>query len=243
MTPSNYHTHTCYCDGRDTPEELILEAIRLGCPAIGFSGHSFTPFDTSYCMSEEKTAEYVAEVRRLAEQYEDKIKVLCGIEQDYFSPMPTDGYDYVIGAVHYIEKNGNYLPVDDSRERQIKDVERYYGGDFYAYCEDYYRLVADLYKKTKCDIVAHFDLVTKFNESGDLFDVTHPRYVAAADAAIRALLPCPVTFEINYGAIARGYRKTPYPDPRILQTLRQSGARIITTSDCHDKRYLLLGLE
>ena len=23
MTPSNYHTHTVYCDGRDTPEELV----------------------------------------------------------------------------------------------------------------------------------------------------------------------------------------------------------------------------
>lgn len=242
MTPSNYHTHTVYCDGRDTPEELILEAIKLGCPAIGFSGHSFTPFDTSYCMSEEKTGAYVAEVRRLAEKYKDRIKVLCGIEQDFFSPMPTDGYDYVIGAVHYIEKDGAYLPVDESRERQIADVKQYYGGDFYAYCADYYRLVARVYDKTKCKIVAHFDLVTKFNEDGSLFDVADPRYVAAADAALEALLPCPVTFEINSGAIARGYRKTPYPEPRILDVLKKRGARIIKTSDCHDKRFLLLGL-
>ena len=242
MTPSNYHTHTVYCDGRDTPEELILEAIKLGCPAIGFSGHSYTPFDTSYCMSVEKTGEYVAEVRRLGEKYKDKIKVLCGIEQDFFSPMPTDGYDYVIGAVHYIKKDGAYLSVDESKERQIADVKKYYGGDFYAYCADYYRLVARVYDKTKCKIVAHFDLVTKFNEDGSLFDVSDPRYIAAADAALEALLPCPVTFEINSGAIARGYRKTPYPEPRILDVLKKRGARIIKTSDCHDKRFLLLGL-
>lgn len=242
MTPSNYHTHTVYCDGRDTPEELILEAIRLGCPAIGFSGHAFTPFDPSYCMSPETTEKYVAEVRRLAEKYKDRIKVLCGIEQDYFSPMQTDGYDYVIGAVHYIEKDGAYLPVDESRERQIADVEKYYGGDFYAYCADYYRLVGRVYEKTRCKIVAHFDLVTKFNEDGDLFDTADPRYTAAADAALDALLPCPVTFEINYGAVARGYRKTPYPEPRILDTLQKRGARVVKTSDCHDKRFLLLGL-
>ena len=242
MTPSNYHTHTVYCDGRDTPEELILEAIKLGCPAIGFSGHSYTPFNLSYCMSVEKTGAYVAEVRRLGEKYKDKIKVLCGIEQDFFSPMPTDGYDYVIGAVHYIEKDGAYLPVDESKERQIADVKQYYGGDFYAYCADYYRLVARVYDKTKCKIVAHFDLVTKFNEDGSLFDVADPRYVAAADAALETLLPCPVTFEINSGAIARGYRKTPYPEPRILDVLKKRGARIIKTSDCHDKRFLLLGL-
>ena len=243
MTPSNLHTHTRYCDGADTPEELILEAIRLGCPSIGFTGHSFTPFDLSYCMSLENTERYNEEIPRLKEKYKGKINVLFGIEQDYFSPMPTDRYDYVIGAVHYIEKDGAYLPVDDEREKQIADVKKYYGGDYYAYCEDYYRLVAGLYEKTKCRIVAHFDLVTKFNEAGDLFDTTHPRYVAAADAAIRALLPCPVTFEVNYGAVARGYRKNPYPEARILITLKAAGAKILATSDCHDKRHLLFGLE
>ena len=34
MMFSNYHTHTTYCDGADTPEELVLEAIRLGCPEL-----------------------------------------------------------------------------------------------------------------------------------------------------------------------------------------------------------------
>ncbi|MBO4283585.1 MAG: histidinol-phosphatase HisJ family protein [Clostridia bacterium] len=243
MIPSNYHTHTRYCDGRDTPEELIQEAIRLGCPEIGFSGHAYTPFDRSYCMSKKKTELYNAEIPRLKEKYKDRIRVLFGIEQDYFSPMPTERYDYVIGAVHYIEKDGKYLPIDGSRKRQIADVKKYYDGDFYAYCEDYYRLVADLYEKTRCDIVAHFDLVTKFNEAGDLFDTKNPRYVAAADAAIGALLRCPVAFEVNYGAVARGYRQTPYPERRILATLRAAGVKTITTSDCHDKQYLLFGLQ
>ncbi len=242
MTPSNYHTHTTFCDGRDEPEAIVLEAIKLGCPEIGFSGHSYTPFDLSFCMTLENTERYNEEIPRLKEKYKGKINVLFGVEQDYFSPMPTDRYDYVIGAVHYVEKDGRYLSVDASREEQIADVEKYYGGDFYAYCADYYRLVARIYEKTKCDIVAHFDLVTKFNEDGDLFNTADPRYIKAADEALAALLPCPVTFEINYGAMARGIRKTPYPEPRILDTLTRNGAKIIKTSDCHDKRFLLFGL-
>ena len=83
MAPSNYHTHTCYCDGADTPEELILEAIRLGCPAIGFTGHSYTPFDLSYCMTLENTERYNEEIPRLKEKYKGKINVLFGIEQDF----------------------------------------------------------------------------------------------------------------------------------------------------------------
>ena len=27
---SNYHTHSLFCDGADSPEELVQEAIRLG---------------------------------------------------------------------------------------------------------------------------------------------------------------------------------------------------------------------
>lgn len=36
MIPSNYHTHTRFCDGKNTPEEIVREAIRLGCPELGF---------------------------------------------------------------------------------------------------------------------------------------------------------------------------------------------------------------
>ena len=28
MNLSNYHTHTTYCDGKDTPEEMVETAIR-----------------------------------------------------------------------------------------------------------------------------------------------------------------------------------------------------------------------
>ena len=30
MIFANYHTHTTFCDGRDPPEQLVQEAIRLG---------------------------------------------------------------------------------------------------------------------------------------------------------------------------------------------------------------------
>lgn len=240
--PCNFHTHTTFCDGCDTPEELVEEALRLGCAAIGFSGHSFTPFDRSYCMSKEKTEEYKAEVRWLKEKYRGKIKIFLGIEQDYFSPCPTENYDYVIGSVHYVKKNGEYLPVDESREIFSVNVMRYYGGDFFAFCEDYYELVADLYVRTHCDIVGHFDLVTKFNEGDALFDTSSPRYCRAADNALSALKDCGAVFEINSGAVARGYRREPYPQRRILEKMQSLGVKTIKNSDCHSKEQLLFGI-
>ena len=81
MMFSNYHTHTTYCDGADTPEELVLEAIRLGCPELGFSGHSHLTEDTG-SMSEAETLAYCREVNRLKEKYRDRITLRLGIEQD-----------------------------------------------------------------------------------------------------------------------------------------------------------------
>ena len=35
----NLHTHTVYCDGNDTPEEMVLTAIEKHFDILGFSGH------------------------------------------------------------------------------------------------------------------------------------------------------------------------------------------------------------
>ena len=34
----NYHTHTDFCDGQNTPEEMAEAAAKKGFIALGFSG-------------------------------------------------------------------------------------------------------------------------------------------------------------------------------------------------------------
>ena len=239
----NYHTHTTYCDGKNTAEEMVQKAIELGLSEIGFSGHSYTEFDLEPCMTREGTESYKKEIKALKEKYKGKIKILLGIEYDYQSAEPIDDYDYILGSVHYILKNGEYLCVDYSRDLQIDAVNRIYNGDFYEYIEDYYSLVSDLYNKTKCDIIGHFDLITKFNSDGSLFDVNHPRYIAAWKSAADAVLKAPAAVEINTGGIARGYLKNPYPAEEIIDYFKQNGKKLIFSSDCHNKDFLLFGYE
>jgi len=47
-----------------------------------------------------------------------------------------------------------------------------------------------------------------------------------------------VPFEINTGAISRGYRTTPYPSFEILKAIHDGGGRIVFSSDAHDKSTL-----
>ncbi len=243
MTYSNFHTHTIYCDGKDTPEELVIRAIELGCPELGFSGHSYTAYDEEYCMSREDTAKYLDEIKKLKIKYSDKLKIYAGIEYDYYSEEPTDCYDYIIGAVHAVNKDGEYIAVDLSLDYLTSKIDKHYGGDPLAFAEDYYKLVGDLYNKTGCDVIAHFDLLTKFNEITPLFDTNSERYRSAALSALDKLKDTPVAFEINTGAISRGYRTTPYPEDFILREIKKLGKKVIINSDCHSKENLLCGFD
>lgn len=243
MTFANFHTHTEFCDGRDAPEELVLEAIRLGCPEIGFSGHGYAAYDTDCCMSPKGVQQYRSEVKRLREKYAGKIKIWLGLERDFFSPELSEDYDYVIGSVHYLYKDGKYLCVDMSRESFVAMVEEHFGGDFYAAAESYYANVAEVYKKTGCDIIGHFDLITKFNEGGELFDTSSPRYRKAALEALEALAETPAVFELNTGAVAKGYRSASYPEDFIVRELLSRGKKLVLSSDCHAREKLLFGFE
>ena len=84
MNPiQNLHTHTTFCDGVATVEQMIESAIAKNFKSIGFSGHSFTTYSPQYTMSIESTNEYKNEVKRLKEKYKDQIEILVGFEAEY----------------------------------------------------------------------------------------------------------------------------------------------------------------
>ncbi|MBO6014231.1 MAG: histidinol-phosphatase [Oscillospiraceae bacterium] len=235
MIRTDLHMHTCFCDGKNTPEEMVLAAIDRGMECIGFSGHSHTPFDESWCMSESGTEEYRKEIRALKEKYRNRIVILCGIEQDFYSPQDTGGFDYVIGSVHYLKAGGEFIPVDESAEILKKAAVDYFDGDLCALAEEYYRTVSCVLEKTGADIIGHFDLITKFLETDAIPDIADPRYISAWKQAADRLIAAGRPFELNTGAISRGYRTSPYPGNPILEYILENGGKILLSSDSHSK--------
>ncbi len=236
MITTNFHTHTHFCDGKNSPEEMVKAAIDKGFTSLGFSGHSVLEIENDFSMTRESEKEYIKEINRLKEKYKDEIKIFCGVELEYFSSFPEYKYDYIIGSVHYVLKNGQYIPVDSSAEEVVKAVNELYDGNFNAYAEDFFRLECDVVNKTKPDIIGHIDLVSKYSEMVN-FKITN-RYLNAAQDCIKTLAPYGIPFEINTGAISRGYRTTPYPAPEILKLIKLYGGKIVISSDCHNKDYL-----
>lgn len=240
MILCDFHVHTDFCDGRNTPEEMVTAAIEKGITRLGFSGHAHTPFDERYCMSAEGVLRYREKIGELREKYRRKIEILCGLEQDLYADPPAEGYDFLIGSVHYLKNGGCYSPLDETPALLRETAARFYRGDLIALAKDYFAAVAALSSR-KPTIIGHFDLIAKFNEGSALFDENDPRYLSAAKAAVDALLPTGALFEVNTGAMARGYRKTPYPGKAILSYIIEKGGRLILSSDAHTADGLLYG--
>ena len=58
-------------------------------------------------------------------------------------------------------------------------------------------------------------------------------------AAMKELLKAEIPFEINTGAISRGYRMEPYPSKILLKELKAMGGMIMINSDSHADNTLL----
>ncbi len=243
MQNYDLHVHSNYSDGKNTIEEIIKKAISMGLKCIGISDHSYTYFDESYCIKIEDLEKYRTEILSLKEKYKNFIDVKLGIEQDFYSDCDYCDFDYVIGSVHYIKVDNEFIPIDESAEILKKSADKYFSGNIYNLIDLYYKTVAQLSDKTNVDIIGHFDLISKFNENSILFNEWDEKYISSFKFAADKLLATGKVFEINTGAISRGYRSSPYPSDIVYKYLKENGAKFILSSDSHSADTLCFGFD
>lgn len=231
----DFHTHTTFCDGKNTPEEMVLSAIEKGLKVIGIGCHSLTEYPLDKCINFQSELVFCQQVNELKMKYADKIKIFCGIEMDYHTNKYVGKYDYVIGSSHFFKRDKGLFYIDKSKQDFIETVKTLFDGDYYSAVEEYYENVSSVVEKTNCDIIGHIDLITKFNQDGALFDENHPRYVSAYKMAVDKLVKYGRPFEINTGVISRGYKTSPYPSSQVLDYIKSKGGKLILSSDSHSK--------
>ncbi len=111
---ANYHTHTPRCQhAAGTEEEYVLAAIESGFDVLGFADHTPYHYESGYVsgmrMREGELPEYIEKVRAAGEKYKGKIRVLCGLECEYFPDLfgwileqkQARGLDYLILGNHH----------------------------------------------------------------------------------------------------------------------------------------------
>lgn len=227
---SNIHTHSTFCDGQSTPEEIVHSALRKGFVSIGFSSHGYGE-DSTYGIK--KPDNYICEINSLKEKYKNDIEIYLGLEEDMFGLYDRNRFDYIIGSCHFLKKDGKFYPIDSSPELFEKIFTEVYNKDPLALAESYYKSYCEYILKRKPDIIGHFDLITKYDETDNPLFLKNEKYLLLSKKYLNEALKSEGIFEVNTGAISRGYRKTPYPYENLLFELKKQNAKITVTSDSH----------
>ena len=243
MIKQNLHTHSQCDDGKDAIDEIVQKAQERGFTILGFSGHGYYAKDDS-SMTPEKTKQYIQDVRQAQQQAPNGLKIYLGIEEDSMAPIENvEDFDYVIGSVHYLEHNGKIYPIDYSQEQFDEMLKEGYQNDINALAKDYYLAIERQAQNPNIQILGHLDLITKYNEDQSYFCFDDPKILSYAKVAIEQLVKAGKIFEMNSGAMARGYRNSPYPSIELLKLIYEANGKILINTDCHHKEYLDYGMQ
>lgn len=241
---SSPHVHTQFCDGNSTAEAMVHSALERGFVSLGFSSHAKQDMHQEYSLNEAREPLYIQEIRRLQREYAGHLRIWLGVERDLISTAKRENFEYIIGAVHYvISSEGDKLPVDASAQL-IRDIILHcYHGDGLRFAREYFHSYGAYIRDYKPDIIAHFDLINKYNNDGSLFDTSDRHYVkASAEAMDNAIKGCAM-MEVNVGGIVRAGTKEPYPSLPLLRYWQAIGGQVILSSDCHLAEQLDSGYE
>ena len=222
---SNYHTHTTFCDGAATPEEMVEGALRKGFDILGFSSHS------EMLVSEKA---YREEIARLKEKYRGRIKILCGIEADWPCPLDLTPYDYVIGSLHFVPTpSGARAPVDESVASLMKGIRDFFNNDATAFVKAYFEAERALIREGRYTFLGHVDLVRKFNEKHPFFDEGSAWYREELVRTADLIAERGARVEINTGGMARGWLSDAYPSRAFRDLLTERGVPFLLNADAH----------
>ena len=242
---SSMHTHTNFCDGNDSVEEMCRAAFKKKLCAVGFSAHAPTEKQLGkvcfWNLREKNVSKYTEEVLAAKKRWDGKLNVFLGMEVDYIKGMraPADNdiqslnLDYVIGSVHYLyPENAEPFTIDGSEEEFYHGLNDYYGGDADRLMNDYYDAVLEMIDAGGFDILGHIDIIKKNTINKNLWPKENEisRQKETAQAASKA----GIAIEVNTGGINRKKIDEVYPSLSFLRLIREYDIPLIITSDAHN---------
>ena len=107
--------------------------------------------------------------------------------------------------------------------------------------EAYYTELSQVVRKTGCDIIGHFDVLTKYNDEYRYIDENSPGYLKMMLDCADELLKTDAVFEVNTGGMARGRKSIPYLPAAVVKRIAEKGGRFILGSDAHRVEHLDFG--
>lgn len=238
-------------DAEGTVREYCARAVAIGLDALCFTTHVDLCEAPTIVVAGERIPAgdrrwleaYCAEVRAVGREFARRgLRVLCGVEADYFPGcedplrefLAGAALDYVMGSVHYLD--------DHILTRRSSATAYFAATELDDMAGRYYGAVAAAAGSGLFDAIGHLDIYRRFGDPlyGQAAATVHRRL---AGPALRAIARAGLGIEVNTSAIRRGGREV-HPGADLLRLCRSSGIRIVTVgSDAHTVADLGSGLD
>ncbi len=223
----DYHMHTILCKHADgEPVDYRAAARRQKIPEMCFADHAPSPdgYDPAHRMEMTQFPLYKHMVDTLRDG--EAPTVLFGIEADYYEGcesflrewLPAQGFDFVIGSVHYIEDWG----FDNPEQRYVWDSV-----DVTATWQKYFGLVGRLADSGLFDVVGHLDLPKKFGHRPSDKDLK-----VMAEPVLDRIGAAGMGIELNSSGLRKPVGEI-YPSPQLVSMAREREIPICFGSDAH----------
>lgn len=223
----DYHIHTPLCKHAEgEPKEFVSTARSMGLPEICFTDHC--PFPDGYDKPHRMEPDQFSLYRKITSGLEEsgEPQVLFGIEADYYEGceahlkewLPRQGFDLVLGSVHFI---GNWGFDDPDQKGRWQSV------DLKTAWREYFALLARLAMSRLFDVVAHLDLPKKFGHR-----LSDKDMVEMASPVLDLIAGAGMGIELNTGGLRKPVNEI-YPSALILALTRERDIPICFGSDAH----------
>lgn len=236
----NFHSHTQFCDGRASMEEMAYAAIKCDMLHYGFSPHGPIKCESPCNMSFDSVGKYFDEFHRLQEMFSDKINLYASMEIDYlnkdFGPhidyFQRLNLDYRIGSVHFV-KNQDGIPIDcDGRFERFKQrLNDAFRDDIRYVVEKFYEQVLTMIEMGGFDIIAHFDKIGHNASLAKPGIEDEHWYQSLVNDVIDFCKWKNIIVEVNTKALTE--HKRLFPSTRWLRKVITSELPLVINSDAH----------
>ncbi len=219
---SNFHTHNYLCGhAGGTVSDFCKVAVEHGLKALGISDHCAPPIGWVHNPTfsvDRFFAKYLPQFDEAEKLYGDKIKILKGVEIEYF-----DGYDdyyrKLLGSLDYLVLGQHDYMNGDVRKSVYADGTD--ESDAIAYCDNVKRGLRSGYFA----LLAHPDII--FYNGISITD----KIATAFDDVVKTAVKLDIPLELNANGIrSHAFR---YPTDLLIELCKKHNAKVVVSADSH----------
>ena len=228
---TNYHMHTYLCGHASANiEDYIQDALKYDFDVLGFSEHGYLEDKVINNMDSCDFKPYLERLRNYKDRYQDKLKILIGLEMDYFDE-DLQQYKNYLQEVDYLCVSVHFYQYDDYKlydyvVPRIKTLEA---------ITIYKNKIINAIKSGLFSFICHPDLFM-----ANMEESLEEEYLKAAKEIILTAKMYDIPLEFNANGMRKrkveykGQLMYQYPKLAFFKLVKEYKCKVIVNSDSHN---------